>query len=144
MRARILYSAYAGLGRTATFKGVPLIPGLFVFCASVVAAVVGAAFLGAGGLLFALPGIPVVLFFKHLCATDDQALCMVTLEVLCVLDRRNARCFGNTYTLSPMRYGRHLTDARQGCIAHGLSADRAQLRCMALRGQLTRERHDPQ
>jgi type IV secretion system protein VirB3 len=65
MSDKTLYPSYAGLGRTAMIWGVPLIPTLFVFAAAVFAALLGAATMGPGGLLFAVPSIPVFLFFKR-------------------------------------------------------------------------------
>jgi len=110
MSDKTLYPSYAGLGRTAMIWGVPLIPTLFVFAAAVLSALVGAATLGPGGLLFAVPSFPVFLFFKRICVTDDQALRILLLEAWCVFDRALARCFGNTYTLAPMQYGRQLAN----------------------------------
>lgn len=124
MSHKTSYSAYAGLGRTAMWKGMPLIPTLIVLCIATLAGLIGAAVFGAGGLAFALPAVPVVLFFKHMCATDDEALRILGLEFRCVIDRRNTRCFGNTYTLSPMRYGRTADDARRAFAAHTPAAQR--------------------
>jgi type IV secretion system protein VirB3 len=113
MSEKTLYPSYAGLGRTAMIWGVPLIPTLFVFAVAVFAALLGAATMGPGGLLFAVPSIPIFLFFKRICETDDQALRILWLEFLCVLDRSLARCFGNTYTLAPMQYGRRLANYKR-------------------------------
>lgn len=110
------YPAYAGLDRTAAIWGIPLMPLLAIVCTAVILAVVGGAVFGPGGLLFGVPAIPVLLFFKHICETDDQALRILFLEVRCVLDRRNTKCFGNTYTLTPLRYGRQLADAARGFV----------------------------
>jgi type IV secretion system protein VirB3 len=106
--ARPLYPAYAGLGRTAMFWGVPLMAALVVFTVSVAAALIGAATLGPGGLLLAIPGAPVFYYCRQTCASDDQALRIVWFELLCFFDRTNSRCFGRTYTLAPIRYGRRL------------------------------------
>jgi type IV secretion system protein VirB3 len=106
--ARPLYPAYAGLGRTAMFWGVPLMAALVVFTVSVAAALTGAATLGPGGLLLAIPGAPVFYYCRQTCASDDQALRIVWFELLCFFDRTNSRCFGRTYTLAPIRYGRRL------------------------------------
>ncbi|MBN3733174.1 VirB3 family type IV secretion system protein [Burkholderia sp. Tr-20390] len=107
------YSAYAGLGRVANWKGVPMMPLLLVAVGSVVAAFVGALFFGPGGLSFGALGIPVVLFFREICKTDDQALRIIALEIRCVLARRNWLKFGKTLTLAPIRYGRTLAVYRR-------------------------------
>lgn len=130
---RVLYSAYPGLGRTAMWRGFPLIPALIVVGASVLIAVAGGLVFGPGGLLFGLPGVPVLFFFKEICRTDDQALRILGLELLCVLARRNTHCFGGTYTLLPMRYCRQVEDIRAGV---GQSS-RAQQRFTALQRWVT-------
>ncbi|KVW77409.1 VirB3 family type IV secretion system protein [Burkholderia ubonensis] len=107
------YSAYAGLGRVANIKGIPMMPLLVVAVGSVVTAFVGALIFGPGGLLFGALGIPVVLFFREICKTDDQALRIIGLEIVCVLRRRNWLKFGKTLTLAPIRYGRTLAVYRR-------------------------------
>ncbi|SMG61568.1 VirB3 family type IV secretion system protein [Paraburkholderia susongensis] len=113
MAGKKKYSAYAGLARVASVYGVPLMPLLVVAVASLAVAMVGAAILGPGGLAFGALGLPVVLFFRQMCATDDQALRILWLEILCVLRRRNWLKFGKTLTLAPIRYGRSLAVYRR-------------------------------
>ncbi|KWE97908.1 VirB3 family type IV secretion system protein [Burkholderia ubonensis] len=108
------YSAYAGLGRVANWKGIPFMPLLLVAVGSVVTAFAGALILQSpGGLLFGALGIPVLLFFREICKTDDQALRILSLEIRCVLARRNWLKFGKTLTLAPIRYGRRLAVYRR-------------------------------
>jgi type IV secretion system protein VirB3 len=108
MAGKTKYSAYAGLGRVAMVWGVPLMPLMIVGCASVFVALPAAVFLGPGGLLFATPGVPVVLFMRRMSETDDQALRILWLELRCVMRRRAWWMFGRTLTLAPIRYGRSL------------------------------------
>jgi type IV secretion system protein VirB3 len=105
MSEKALYSPYAGLGRVAMIKGVPLMAGLIAFGIGVVVALTGAYLFGPAGFLLSIPCLAPVIFIKQVCATDDQALHILVLEVRCFLGRTNARMFGNTYTLSPMKYG---------------------------------------
>lgn len=74
--------------------------------ASLVVGFMGAAFLGIGGILFGVIGLPFLLFIKQICETDDQALRITWLEFRCWLTRKLSPRFGDTYTLSPMQYGR--------------------------------------
>jgi type IV secretion system protein VirB3 len=100
------YPAYGALDRVASIKGVPLMPGLMVFCGSLMLGLAGGLMLGVGGLLLALVGVPILLYFRFVCETDDQALRIVGLELMCLVDRRLAGWFGGTYTLAPIQYGR--------------------------------------
>ncbi|MDN7472547.1 VirB3 family type IV secretion system protein [Burkholderia orbicola] len=110
---KTLYPSYAGLNRTAMQWGVPLLPGLAVFVASLFASLVGAAFMGPGGFVLGLPGVPIIMYFKHVSQTDDQALRITWFELLCALRRKQVSLFGRTYTLVPMRYGRSYRQIRQ-------------------------------
>ncbi|MHA6896359.1 VirB3 family type IV secretion system protein [Ralstonia pseudosolanacearum] len=108
-----MYSAYAGLGRVAMRWGIPLMPLLIVAGTFVLIALVAGALMGPGGLLFGGLAIPILLFMRRLCETDDQALRILWLEVLCVVRRRSWRMFGRTLTLAPIRYGQHLSVYRR-------------------------------
>lgn len=108
MAGKKKYSAYAGLGRVAMIWGVPLMPLMIVGCASVFTALSVAIFLGPGGLLFGGLGVPILLFLRQMCETDDQALRILWLELRCVMERRAWWLFGKTLTLAPIHYGRFL------------------------------------
>jgi type IV secretion system protein VirB3 len=114
------YPGYNGLARTPGVWGVPYMPALIVFCGSVMVALLCAAIWGPGGLLFVFLGVPVLMFFKHVCETDDQGLRILWLEMKCrgywrglqlitfLKTRRSSPfIFGNTSTLGPLQYGRH-------------------------------------
>jgi type IV secretion system protein VirB3 len=113
MTEKRLYSSYAGLGRVAMIWGIPLMAALIVFAITVMVALVGAMIFGPGGFFMAVPGVPILIFIRKTCATDDQALRILAFEVRCFLRRTNARLFGNTYTLSPMKYGYRLDVFKQ-------------------------------
>ncbi len=102
----VVYPAYAALDRVASIAGVPLLAGLAVFVVSLMVGMVGGAVLGPIGLALGVIGLPVLLWLRVVCETDDQALRIVWLEVRCAMDRRNAAAYGGTYTLCPVTYGR--------------------------------------
>ncbi|MEB2558776.1 VirB3 family type IV secretion system protein [Burkholderia cenocepacia] len=105
---KTLYPSYAGLNRVAMIGRVPMFPALIIGCTSLFASMIGGFVLGPGGLLIGSAGVPIFLFLRHVCVTDDQALRLFWLEFRCWLDRRRVAVFGKTYTLAPMRYGRDL------------------------------------
>lgn len=112
------YPGFNGLGRTAAIWGVPYMAMLVVVVVSMFTGVLVAFFVGPGGLLFVFLGFPVLLWFKHICETDDQGLWIMWLQLRCrfyfwqlrirarVNAGRAAPNFGNTSTLAPLRYGR--------------------------------------
>ncbi|EJH9638654.1 TPA: VirB3 family type IV secretion system protein [Burkholderia cepacia ATCC 25416] len=136
---KTLYPSYAGLNRTAMQWGIPLLPGLAVFVASMFFSLAGAAFMGPGGFVLGLPGVPIIMYFKHVCATDDQALRITWFELMCVLRRKNASLFGKTYTLAPMRYGRSYRQIREQ-LARPLSLELQERFIARFKAELEEER----
>jgi type IV secretion system protein VirB3 len=107
------YSAYNGLARVAMVWGVPFMAALCVFVPIVILTIAAAAVWGPGALVLITLAIPILLFFKQMCETDEQALRILALEVRCFLSRRLAKQFGNTFTLAPIKLGRRLAVYRQ-------------------------------
>lgn len=106
-----VYPSYNGLGRTALIAGVlPLIPTIIVGVIAVLGALVLQGVMGPAGLLFVLLAIPVLLFLKSICETDDQAMGMLSKEIMCWFQTKtgNGHLWNNTYTLTPVKYGRQL------------------------------------
>lgn len=106
MDTKTEYPSYNGLSRVAMFHGIPLMAVVVVAAVSMVVGVVSTMFLGIGGFLFFLVGVPILIYIKQVCETDDQALRIAWLEFRCWLARVFSTRIGNTYTLSPMQYGR--------------------------------------
>lgn len=104
---RTLYPSFEGLNRTAMVWGIPMLPGMVAVCVSLVSGLFAGVLLGPGGFLVTLACAPVLLFFKHLCVTDDQALRIMGFEFMCWVMRLRCRLFGNGLTLAPMSYGRN-------------------------------------
>lgn len=100
------YSSYNGMSRIAMIRGVPVMAGVVIAMLSLFVGFAGAFMYGIGGILFAGIGIPIFLYIKKISESDDQALRITLLELWCRITRRCGRLFGDTYTLSPMQYGR--------------------------------------
>jgi type IV secretion system protein VirB3 len=120
MTDKAKYPGYNGLGRTPGVWGVPYMPALVVLVGSMFVALGSAGIWGPGGLLFYFLGVPVLLFFKHVCETDDQGLRILWLELRCRWYWRRLRILSllktgrrfpvvssNVSTLAPLRLGRH-------------------------------------
>jgi type IV secretion system protein VirB3 len=106
MDNRAEYPSYNALARVAMLKGVPLVAAIGIALASLVIGAAGAILLGPGGMLLGAVGLPLFFYCKGVSENDDQALRIAVLEFRCWLARRNARLFGGTYTLAPIRYRR--------------------------------------
>jgi type IV secretion system protein VirB3 len=106
MNDRAEYPSYNALARVAMLKGVPLVAVIVIALVSLLAGTLGAIFLGPGGMLLGAVGLPVFLYCRKVCENDDQALRIAFLELSCWLDKCNAKYFGGTYTLAPIKYGR--------------------------------------
>lgn len=106
MESKTEYPSLNGLSRVAMFYGIPLMAVVVIAVVSMVVGVVSTMFMGIGGFLFGLVGVPVLIYIKQVCETDDQALRIAWLEFRCWLTRVFSTRIGETYTLSPMQYGR--------------------------------------
>jgi len=103
-----VYPSYNGLARTALIGGaLPLVPTILVGIGAVLGALVLQAVIGPAGLLFVLLVIPVLLFLKFICETDDKAMTILWMEIKCHFSRVNAHLWNNTYTFTPIKYGSH-------------------------------------
>ena len=103
------YVSYNGLGRNPAIWGIPYMAGLAILCASLMGGMLLGTFVGPAGWLFALIGLPIALFIKSICETDDRAIGIVLLEakwVLIKLTSGNAKYHGNTMAIAPTTYGR--------------------------------------
>lgn len=89
--------------------GVPLMPALAIFAPVAIGTLVITAIFGPGGLLFLFVLVPIFIFVKGLCETDDQALRILWLELQCLLRRRYAYLFGKSLTIAPIKYGRRFS-----------------------------------
>jgi type IV secretion system protein VirB3 len=103
------YMSYNGLGRSPMVWGVPFMAGLGILCISLLPAMMLGVIIGPFGWLFSVLGIPLLLFAKWLCTTDDKALVILAKEIKWVILKNmggNAKIFGNTFTNMPTAYKR--------------------------------------
>jgi len=101
--------SYNGLGRLPKVWGVPYMAGLFIIVASLIPAMMLGTFVHDFGWLFALIAIPLIVFAKTMCATDDKALVILGKEVKWALIKKvsgTAKFYGGTLTIAPTSYGR--------------------------------------
>lgn len=101
------FPSYNGLDRVIMFMGVPLIPAVLIFLLLLLVSLIAQKMLGLIGLAFMMLGLPIFLFLKQICETDDRALNMLTLEMLFRFKRRYYQEFGNTLTYLPTKYLRN-------------------------------------
>ncbi len=112
----IEYISYNGLGRNPTIWGIPYMVGLAILCISMLGGLVLGTFVGGAGWLFSLIGIPLALFVKMLCETDDRAIKILMLEAKWTLIKKltgNSQYHGNTMTIAPTSYGRKLKHVKR-------------------------------
>jgi type IV secretion system protein VirB3 len=112
------YMSYIGFGRSPKVWGVPYMAGLFIMCISLLPGLFLGVFIHAVGWLFApMVGIPLVLYVKVLCETDDQALRILRLELKWTILKKmggNSDLYGGTLTMAPTSYGRKLSNVQHG------------------------------
>lgn len=105
------YKTFGALERQVMFLGVPLVPAAIVVIVSLLIALIGMSILKTPKtLLILVPALVVLMFMKQISAKDDQALRIVGIEILCFLQRKNAKFFGGTNTVLATKYGRNLND----------------------------------
>lgn len=112
MSEKQLFPAYTGLSRVAMAAGVPLVPLVMVAGIFALLAVIAAAVMGPGGLLVGTAALPILFFIRQMCETDDQALRILGLEIMCWLHRAKCRLYGKCLTLAPIQYGSRLSTYR--------------------------------
>jgi type IV secretion system protein VirB3 len=103
------YISYNGLGRSPMLWGIPYMTGLFVMSFCLMGGMSLGVFVSPVGWLFSLIGVPVLLFVKSQCATDDKAIDILFLEMKWVILKSiggNAKYFGGCLTITPISYGR--------------------------------------
>lgn len=110
------YISYNGLGRSPTIWGIPYMAGLFIVSGSMLGGLTLGTFIGGAGWLFALIGVPVLLFIKSLCTNDDKAVQILMLEVKWTLIRlmtQNGKYYGGTLAIVPTTYGRRYKNVKR-------------------------------
>lgn len=115
-QAPLPYVSYNGLGRSPMIWGVPYMVGLAIVCTSLMAGLLCGTFVGRAGWLLSVIAIPLIIFVKVICTNDDKAVRILLLETKWTLIKKlsgNAKYHGGTLTISPVRYGRRITDVKR-------------------------------
>lgn len=105
------YMSYNGLGRSPMVWGVPFMAGLAILCGTMLPAMLLGIFVSPIGWGFAVVAVPLVIFTKVMCATDDKAIVILLKEVKWAIIKQmsgNANIFGGTFTMSPVSYSRKI------------------------------------
>jgi type IV secretion system protein VirB3 len=111
------YMSYNGLGRSPAIWGVPYMFGMFIICASLLPALFLGTFVHGSGWAFALIAIPLLIFAKSLCETDDRAINILMKEIKWAILKMmggNSRLYNGMFTIAPMSYGRKLFNVKRG------------------------------
>lgn len=106
------YSSLNGLGRTAMIAGIPLIPAIIVLAVFLSISFVLQIFFGIVAFLSVIFLIPILFFMRQLTATDDGALRVFGLEMLCIIKRKNYKLFGKTLTFLSSEYGANVKSTK--------------------------------
>jgi|LSQX01.1.fsa_nt_gb type IV secretion system protein VirB3 len=104
--SRTIYPSYGALARPAMIFGVPVSAFAIVFLGTTLVTLLSFMFFGGKALFILLLVVPVLLLFRTLCATDDQALSVIGYELMCFIRKRNAKFFNNTFTIVAERQER--------------------------------------
>ncbi|WP_278976653.1 VirB3 family type IV secretion system protein [Oligella urethralis] len=94
-----IYPSYGALARPAMMMGIPVTAFAIVFLSATMLTLISFVLFGAKALFLLFLCAPVLLLFRTLCATDDQALNVIGFELLCFFKKRNAKYFNNTFTI---------------------------------------------
>lgn len=110
----IEYNTYGALERPAMFLGVPLLPAAGVVVFSLLIVLLGMSITqNIAPLLILVPTAVVLLYMKQVSAKDVQALRVIGFEILCFINRKNAKLWNGTHTVFPIRYGRYSNDYKR-------------------------------
>jgi type IV secretion system protein VirB3 len=110
------YISYNGLGRNPMVAGIPYMAGLCILVVFLLGGMLLGVFVGGAGWLFTLLGVPIGLFIRMLCQTDDKAIDILLLEAKWTLIKfmsGNADFHGGTLTIAPITYGRRIKDTKR-------------------------------
>ena len=110
------YISYNGLGRSPMLWGIPYMTGLFVMSFSLMGGMVFGVFVSPIGWLFSVMGVPILLFVKSQCVTDDKAIDILFIEMkwfALKIFKSNAKKYGGTLTITPISFGRKYKHVKQ-------------------------------
>lgn len=110
------YISYNGMARKPMLWGIPYMTGLAILSGSLMGGMLMGIYVARIGWAFSLIGIPIAVFVKALCETDDRAIDILKLEVkwrFIKLIGGNSKYHGGTLTIAPTSYGRKLKHVKR-------------------------------
>jgi type IV secretion system protein VirB3 len=110
------YMSFNGLGRRPMIFGIPYMTALTLMCVFMLSGVAAGIAFGPIGLLLGVTAVPIGLFIRFICETDDRAIEILVLEVKWAILKAwggTAKYFGGALVFSPIKYGRKLRDVKQ-------------------------------
>lgn len=115
-RDEVEYMSFNGLSRNAMVYGVPYMAALTIGSTSALLTMVALIAFGPPGLLVFLLAVPMFIFIRFICETDDRAIDIFLLEAKWSLIKMSSglsKYFGGTLTFSPITYGRKRADVKR-------------------------------
>jgi type IV secretion system protein VirB3 len=112
----IVYVSYNGLARRPMFWGIPYMTALGIVSVSLLGGMMLGVIFGPVGWLFGLIGIPIALFVRGICSTDDRAVEILILEIKWIILKiisGNAKYHGGTMAIAPATYGRKFKNVKR-------------------------------
>lgn len=109
------YCSYNGMGRVPMIWGIPYMVGLGIMCLSLLPAMMLGMYVGGAGWLFSFVGVPLALFAKSICSTDDRALAVFAQEAKWALIKKmggNAKYNGGAFLVTPTNYTRKRSNVK--------------------------------
>ena len=103
------YMSYNGMGRNPMLWVIPYMFGIGILCISVLPALLCGLAFGGAGWLVALIGVPLALFARNMCSTDDKALDVLKLEVFWAFKKMTSgsiKYSGGAFIIMPITYTR--------------------------------------
>ena len=112
------YMSFNGLGRTPMIPrlGVPFMVGLALLSVFMITSMVCGLIFGLKGWLIMFLIIPILMFIKRICETDDKAIRILLIEAKWFLMKKltgNPKLYGGTMTISPISYGMRKKDVER-------------------------------
>ena len=100
------FPTYGGLSRVAMIWGVPIMALVGLTLGSIILILILSTFMGDVVYLLGLISFGALVFIKIQCATDDQAIRILSFELFWYFKKTNKVIWGENLTILPVKYGR--------------------------------------